>query len=196
MAAPGVGNLPYESKPERRRQSPPALDPAGLYEYAVRALGRRMRTEAELRRLLEGRAEPGERGRSAVATVLAGLKERRYLDDGSYAETFARLRKENEKFGPRRVRQGLRQRGVAPGVADAAVDAAYAATSEEELARKYLERKRIPKPGNERETARVMRRLLAAGFSTAVIYRVLRQWEVSDQSLALLDQLNDDPSGA
>ena len=190
-AAPGGNRLPPESKPERRGRGA-GMDQAGLLEYAVRALGRRMRTEAELRRLLEARAQPGEPGRSAVESVLVGLKDRRYLDDSSYAETFARLRKENEKFGPRRVRQTLRQKGVSAGIADSAVDAAYAAVSQESLARRHLERKRIPKPANEKDTARVMRRLLAAGFSTSVIYRVLRQWEVPDESLAPLDQLDDD----
>src|SRR5579863_2600413 len=127
MRRGGMGNLPPESKPESRRRGA-ALDQAGLYDYAVRALGRCMRTEAELRRMLAARAAPGDDGRSAVEAVLAGLKERRYLDDGSFAETFARLRKDNEKFGPRRVRQGLRQRGIPTGIAESAVEAAYAAT--------------------------------------------------------------------
>jgi regulatory protein len=32
-----------------------------------------------------------------------------------------------------------------------------------------------------------MRRLVAAGFSTGVIYKILRQWDVPDESLAALD---------
>ena len=38
-----------------------------------------------------------------------------------------------------------------------------------------------------------MRRLVAAGFSTGVIYQFLRQWNVPDESLAALDSLRDDP---
>jgi regulatory protein len=38
-----------------------------------------------------------------------------------------------------------------------------------------------------------MRRLVAAGFSTSVIYKILRQWDVPDESLAALDNLQDDP---
>ena len=34
------------------------LNEAGLYDYAVKALGRRMRTEAELRRLMKTRGLP------------------------------------------------------------------------------------------------------------------------------------------
>ena len=153
-----------------------------------------MRTEVELRRLLQARVEPGERGQAVIATTLARLKEQRYLDDQAYAETFTRLRQENEKLGQRTVRQKLAQKGIARSIADTAVDAHYAATDEETLARQHLERKRICKPENEKETARVMRRLVAAGFSTGVIYKILRQWNVPDESLAALDTLDTDKS--
>ena len=170
------------------------LNEPGLYDYAVKALGRRMRTEAELRRLLQARVEPGERGQAVIAAVIARLREQRYLDDRSYAETFARLRQENEKLGARTVRQKLAQKGVARSIAETAVDARYSAADEEVLARQHLERKRIRKPENEKETTRVMRRLVAAGFSTGVIYKILRQWKVPDESLAALDNLSDEPS--
>ncbi len=37
-----------------------------------------------------------------------------------------------------------------------------------------------------------MRRLVAAGFATAVIYKILRQWDVPDESLAALDNVPDE----
>ena len=169
------------------------LNESGLYDYAVKALGRCMRTEAELRRLLHARVEPGDRGQAVIAAVLTRLREQRYLDDRSYAETFTRLRQENEKLGARTVRQKLAQKGVAPSIAEAAIDARYSATDEETLARQHLERKRIRKPESEKETARVMRRLVTAGFSTGVIYKILRQWNVPDDTLAALDNLADEP---
>jgi regulatory protein len=153
-----------------------------------------MRTESELRRLMHARVEPGDRGEAILSAVVARLKEQRYLDDQSFAETYARLRQQNEKLGARRVRQSLSQKGVPAQIANEAVDARYADTNEEALARQYLERKRIRKPENEKETARVMRRLVAAGFSTGIIYKILRQWNVPDESLAALDNLTDYPS--
>lgn len=169
------------------------LNETGLYDYAVKALGRHMRTEAELRRLMRLRVEPGERGAAVIAAVVARLKEKRYLDDQSFAETYARLRQENQKFGARRVRQDLRQKGVRPELIDQTVGAGYAQTNEEALAREHLERRHIARPQNEKETARVMRRLVTAGFSTGVIYKILRQWEVPDEALAALDNLADEP---
>jgi regulatory protein len=152
-----------------------------------------MRTEAELRRLMHQRVEPGERGQQAIDAVIARLKEQRYLDDQSFAETFARLRQENEKFGARRVRQDLRQKGISANLTEQAVEARYGKTNEEALARQHLERKRIAKPANEKETARVMRRLVGAGFSTATIYKILKRWEVPDESLSVLDNLGEEP---
>jgi regulatory protein len=168
------------------------LNETGLYEFAVKALGRAMRTEAELRRIMRARVEPGERGEAVVNAVVARLKEYGYLDDQSFAETFTRLRQENEKLGARSVRQKLAQKGVPAQIASEAVTARYSGTDEEALARKHLEQKRIRKPENEKETARVMRRLVAAGFSTAVIYKILRNWDVPDEALSVLENLGDE----
>lgn len=151
-----------------------------------------MRTEAELRRLMRSRVEPGDRGATVIEAVIARLKEQRYLDDQSFAETYTRLRQENEKLGSRGVLRKLAQKGVPSRIASEAVDARYTSTDEEALARQHLERKRISKPANEKETARVMRRLIAAGFSTGVIYKILRRWNVPDEALTALDNLSDE----
>jgi regulatory protein len=153
-----------------------------------------MRTEAELRRLMRARVEPGERGEFVITAVIAKLKEYGYLDDAAFAETFTRLRQENEKLGSRGVLRKLAQKGVPTPIANQAVDARYSDTDEEALARQHLEQKRIKKPENEKETARVMRRLVAAGFSTGVIYKILRQWDVPDEALNALDNLGEEVS--
>ncbi|HTX76072.1 MAG TPA: RecX family transcriptional regulator [Terracidiphilus sp.] len=183
--------MPFAHKSHKPRAF---LNEAGLYDFAVKALGRHMRTEAELRRLMRPRVEPGDAGESSISAVIARLKEQRYLDDAAFAETFARLRQENEKLGARIVRQKLQQKGISARIVNETVDARYAGTNEETLARQYLDRKRITKPADEKETARVMRRLVAAGFSTGVIYKILRQWNVPDEALAALDNLPDDAS--
>lgn len=185
--------MPFARKSAKTKA--PLTEPA-LYDYAVKALGRHMRTEAELRRLLTARAEPGEGGQATVGSVLGRLKERGYLNDASYAETYARLRQENEKFGARRVRQDLQQKGIRPNVIEDAVEARYGETNEETLARQFLTRKHTAKPESPKETARVMRRLVSAGFPTGIIYKILRQWDVPDEELTALDDLNEsDASG-
>lgn len=188
--------MTFSSQSGRKPAKPRTfLAESALYDHAIKALGRRMRTESELRRLLALRAEPGPTGQAAISAVVARLREHGYLNDASYAETYARLRQENQKFGRRRVQQDLSRKGLSTSLIDETLDARYANTSEEALARQFLERKRLRKPANDKETARVMRRLVAAGFSTTVIYKILRQWDVPDESLAALDNLADDSAG-
>lgn len=181
--------MPFARKSPKPRAF---LNESGLYDYAVKALARRMRTEAELRRLMKPRVEPDAHGEAIIAAVIARLKEQRYLDDQSFAETYARLRQQNEKLGQRRVKQDLKQKGVHDTLIKETLKARYGQTNEESLARQHLERKRIRKPENEKETARVMRRLVTAGFSTGVIYKILRQWNVPEESLAALDNLDEE----
>jgi regulatory protein len=181
--------MPFARKSAKPR---PFLDEAGLYAYAVRALGRQMRTEADLRRLMKARVEPGDRGEALVAATAARLNEYGFLNDVSFAETYARLRQQNERLGQRRVQRDMAQKGVPKAIAAEAIEARYAGTSEESLAREHLERKRIRKPENEKETARIMRRLVAAGFSTSTIYKILRQWNIPDETLAVLDNLDEE----
>src|SRR5271166_4004658 len=111
------------------------LNEAGLYNYGVYSLGRQMRTEANLRGLMQKRVEPGERGEAIIAAVLARLKEHGYLNDASFAETYARLRQENEKLGVRRVRQDLQQKGLGSDLIAKTLDVRYGQTDEEALAR-------------------------------------------------------------
>jgi len=179
--------LPFSPKKPR-----PPLDEAALFDYAVKALGRRMRTEAELRKLLHTRVEPEESGAAKIHTVVTRLCEYGYLSDTSYAETYTRLRQENDKFGERRVRQDLKQKGVPEAILEEAITARYGQTDEAALARQFLERKRLKPPQDQKETARIMRRLIMAGFSAGTIRKVLSTWKVDDESLLALDALEEE----
>ncbi|ACO34137.1 regulatory protein RecX [Acidobacterium capsulatum ATCC 51196] len=173
------------SRPSRNKEP---LDENALYDYALQSLGRRMRTVAELRRLMRNRVEAGEAGEAKMQAVIARLKEYRYLDDSAYAADYARLRQENARLGKRRVRQDLQVKGVNAEIITQTLDAAYENVDEEALARRHLERKGIRQPTNDKESARVMRMLVRAGFSTGTIYKVLRHWNASEDALAALGE--------
>ncbi len=180
--------------PVRAKKKPEPLDEAALLEYAINALGRRMRTVAELTRLMRARVEPGESGQTKIHAVLARLKEYGYLNDADYAANYTKLRQENASLGKRRVRQDLAVKGVHSEIITTTLDAAYENVNEEALARRHLERKGVKKPTNEKEAARVMRMLVRAGFAGSIIYSVLKKWNVSEENLAGIEQADDDPS--
>src|ERR1700689_5372902 len=97
-----------------------------LYEYAVGALGRRMRSVAELKRLLRPRVETEtEIGQTLVELVIRRLKDQGYLNDAKYAAAFSSFRRDNEKFGRMRVVTDLKAKGVHGDVIDKAVSSVY-----------------------------------------------------------------------
>jgi len=162
-------------------------DEAMLYEYAIGALGRKMRTVAELKRLMRERVQTQYDGQLLVEVVIAKLKEQKYLNDTNYAESYSRFRKENEKLGRQRVVQDLRAKGVHGDIIEKTVGAAYQDVNEEQLAREYLQRKRIRKPATQRDAAKVFRNLMRAGFASRVIFRILKMWDVDDETISALE---------
>ena len=163
-------------------------DEAMLYEYAITALGRKMRTVAELKRLMRERVKQQEEGQLLVEVVTAKLKEQKYLNDSNYAESYARFRRENEKFGRMRVVQDLKAKGVHGDIIEKTVGATYQDVNEEKLAREYLQRKRIRKPATRHEAAKVFRSLVRAGFGSRVIFRILKAWEVDEETITALEE--------
>src|SRR3984957_530380 len=164
--------------PFKPRKKPEPLDEPALYQYAVGALGRQMRTVTELKRLMSRRVEPGETGDVKIAAVVARLLDQRYLDDPAFASTYTRLRQENQSLGKRRVQQELTRKGVQAELVASTIENAYAQVSEEELARRYIARKRIAKPEDEKKSARLIRRLVGAGFFFTIISKLLKTWDI------------------
>lgn len=159
-----------------------------LYEYAVGALARRMRTVAELKRVLRNKVEAEtEFGKTLIELIIRRLKDQGYLNDARYAAAFSSLRRDNEKFGRRRVITDLKVKGVHGEVIEQAIAATFDDVSDEAQARAYLRRKRLQKPTDQKQTARIFRRLIRAGFASKSIFRILKSWEVDEETLTALE---------
>jgi len=159
-----------------------------LYQYAVAALARRMRSTAELKRLLRLKVEADtEYGRTLVELVIRRLKDQSYLNDAKYAAAYSSFRRDNEKFGRRRVITDLKVKGVHGDIIAEAVASAYEEVNEERHAREFLRRKRLVKPKDRREAARVFRQLIRAGFTSKTIFAILKKWSIDDETLSALE---------
>jgi len=170
------------------RRTPKTYTENELYEYAVGALSRRMRTVAELKRLLRQRVESETGlGQTLVELVIRRLKDQGYLNDSEYAATYSSLRRDNEKFGRMRVITDLKAKGVHGEIIEQAVSSAYDEVNEEKQARAYLKRKRLRKPENQKEAARIFRNLARAGFGASTILRILKKWDVEEETLSALE---------
>ena len=159
-----------------------------LYDYAVGALARRMRTVAELKRLLRLKVEAEtELGQTLVELIIRRLKDQGYLNDAKYAAAYSSFRRDNEKFGRMRVVTDLKAKGVHGDVIDTAVSAAFDDVNEEQQARAYLQRKRLVKPRDQKQAARIFRQLVRAGFRSKTIFTILKKWEVDEEMLTALE---------
>jgi regulatory protein len=163
---------------------------AELYDYAVGALARRMRSIAELKRLLRNRVEADtEIGKTLVELIIVRLKDQGYLNDAKFAAAFSTYRRDNEKYGRARVITDLKAKGVHGDVIEKAVASTYDEVKEESLARDYLRRKRLQKPErhNQKQAARIFRQLTRAGFRPMTIFNILKRWDIDEEALVGLE---------
>jgi regulatory protein len=141
-------------------------------ELAVGHLGKRDRTEAEVRRHLAGK----EVGEQAAATAVAELVRMGYLDDARYARVFAADRRALDGWGPERIERRLLALGVDREHIAAAIGERDAET--ELGAALELLRRRCPTvPGNERERERALGMLVRRGYDLELAYDAVRAYE-------------------
>ncbi len=109
---------------EQQRKIIAAEQALGANVAALNYLGYKPRTEHEVRQKLLRSGYP-----EAIAEqTVDRLRDLGYLDDAAYAHTFAQQRFQGKGYGPRRIQNDLRKRGVAA----ATIDAVLAALETEE----------------------------------------------------------------
>ncbi len=108
------------------------------YAAALRLLGYRFRSEAELRKRLVEK----EHDRDAIDAAVARLKAEGWIDDARFARVLADSRS-RKGIGPKRVALELRRFGVQDDVAGAAVRGTDQEMAEDDLAALVRKRLRI-----------------------------------------------------
>ena len=140
-----------------------------LRERALGFLARREHSRAELRRKLLPHAESPEE----LDALLEDLIERKVLSETRFAE--ARAHAMSRKFGAARIERDLRAKGVSD---EAAASAAHEARITEFDRALEIWRRKFGTPALDlKERARQARFLLARGFRTDVISRILKHRE-------------------
>ena len=136
--------------------------PTELKVRALRFLTRREHSRAEL----AGKLAPHAESPQALEAVLDDLAQRKQLSDDRYAETRAHWL--SRKYGAAKIRQDLKEHGVAD-----AVIARVSADGDLEKARAILARKYRAPVSTREEKAKRARFLQSRGFSYDVIRRLL-----------------------
>jgi len=136
--------------------------PTELKVRALRLLTRREHSRSELARKLAPHAESPQ----ALEAVLDDLAQRKQLSDDRYAETRAHWL--SRKYGAAKIRQDLKEHGVADAVIER-----VSAEGDLEKARAILARKYRAPITTREEKAKRARFLQSRGFSYDVIRRLL-----------------------
>jgi regulatory protein len=174
-------------------RAPKRLDSGKLLDYALRVLSGRAHSLGELRQKLQRRAENA----ADIDQVMLKLKESGYLNDRRFAEGFANSRLANDGMGRMRVLRDLRQKRVAPKLAEQVVEQTFRETDETQLVEAWLQRKYRGKPlpallSDPKKLATVFRRLRYAGFSASVAINVLKRYAKEAEELEAIDSTEPD----
>jgi regulatory protein len=136
---------------------------------AYRFLGRRDRTEAELRTHLLAKGVPEE----VAEAALTELAELGYVDDARFAVRFAEDRRRLDAWGSERIERRLRELGVAREHVAAALGAQD--DGAELDAAVELLRRRFPAPPNsDRDRERALGLLVRRGYDLELAYDAVR----------------------
>ena len=134
-----------------------------LRARALRLLARREHSRQELERKLSPHAGSSE----ALQTLVSGLKEKNQLSEARFAEERARWLA--RKYGPARIRQDLKAKGVPEELVER-----YSSSSDEMAkAKAILERKYRSPATTREEKARRMRFLQSRGFSSDIVHKLV-----------------------
>ena len=159
-----------ETLKQRTASAKPIDSVEQAFERALRYLGYRARSSAEVRTDLLRRGAAN----TVIDATLEKLRGLKYIDDEAFARDWALARAQVHGYGPGKIGHELRTKGVADRQIDAVVREIFAAESEEARARKVLQ-KRF-KSENVREP-RTLRRAIAylqrRGYSSKVIFALL-----------------------
>jgi regulatory protein len=140
-------------------------------QLALRYLSYRPRSELEVKKYLSQKGCAPQ----VNDAVIAKLRSLNYLDDLSFAQIWARSRLESRGYGPRRVEQELRIKGIPADVIRQTLQQILQQTSEQESARKILTKRFGSASLQDTKTQRrAVGLLLRRGFSSKVIFDLLK----------------------
>jgi regulatory protein len=137
-------------------------------DKAVRMLSIRSRSRHEVESALAGM----EISAGIRSGIVEELRELGLLDDVRFAREFVGARVELKRLGPHRLKFELRKLGVDPAIVDQALDEAFPAGRQEELAWLAVRKKLGSRRPGDRDVRRINDYLRRKGFDYGVINHV------------------------
>jgi len=164
---------PNDLPPDRPRAKP--------RDFALARLARRAHSEGELAQKMTRAGYQADE----IEQTLDDLRERRYVDDASFARDFSRARAERRRWGPARIAERLRLLRLS----EKHIEAALAETfpdGERDNAKRALDRlletdrRRLSRLQGDQRKASAYRHLLARGFSPETAHQLVTGRDFND----------------
>ena len=139
-------------------------------QRALRYLSYRPRSEAEVRSHLRQRGC----ARAAIERSVERLRQLNYLNDGNFARSWVAAKVAGSGYGPKRIEQELKAKGIGPAVIRDIVTEAFS-EGEEAHARRLLEKRyRKLELNDDKTLRRAVAFLQRRGYSNNVIHDILK----------------------
>ena len=137
----------------------------------MRYLGYRSRSEAEVRQYLRRRGcQP-----ATADQVIDKLLSFHYLDDEAFARSWALTRAQGRGYGPKRIDQELKNKGLSQALIRAALKETFDQVDEAASAKQFLAKRfkgeNLKEPKTQRRAAACLQR---RGYDSKVIFDLLR----------------------
>ena len=159
------------SSPKGRARDRPRAKPR---DFALARLARRAYSEGELAQKMTRAGYKTDE----IEQTLDYLRERRYVDDASFARDFSRARAERRRWGPARIEQRLHLLRLSEKHIEAALSETFP-DGERDNAERALEwfletdRRPLTRLSGDKRKARAYRHLLARGFSPETAHQLV-----------------------
>jgi regulatory protein len=149
------------------------VDSRKAYIDALRMLGRRELSEAQIRQRLARRDHDPD----AIDAAVTLLLEERAIDDARVAAAIARTETGIRKRGRLRVRRKIESAGISPDTARRAIDEVFGALDDEDLLESALAKRLRGGTSitDQREFNRLYRYLVSQGFEPQRVLALLKK---------------------
>lgn len=171
-------------RPDAEPPGPPA-SPEEQEKRAREIVLRQLTMMARSRHQLAEKLRTAGIREEIISSVLDRFTEVGLVDDAAYAEAVVRGGRESRSLSVRALKMELAKKGVDAETAQEAL-AGITSTDEEEVARRFAEKKARATVGLERAVRerRIAGALARKGFSAGISYRVMREVLEADEAEA------------
>lgn len=137
----------------------------------LRYIAKKMRSSFEIKQKLKKSGYPSP----VIARVLQEFRDKNYIDDKDYAETFTRDFLNFKQAGVFKLKKTLQQKGIATNLIEQTIEKYLSSEQQLQTARQLAEKKLRLLEGKDKKKEKIYRYLVQKGFENPTVMQVLNE---------------------